>query len=117
MCRAFLLCGVASTGGCAPWTTSSVELAQTVPIQQPDAVRVTLETGDRMVLTEPAILGDTLIGNQDGTKIRVLVEDVRRVELRRLSLWKSVGVVLAIPATLVAVLSILILNGGGVPAG
>ena len=55
-----------------------------------------------MILKTPVMIGDTVAGLSDGEETKVYARDVTTVELRKMSLWRSVAVVLAIPATLVA---------------
>ena len=83
-------------GACTSWKTQPVSPDQVVA-RNPDQVRVTLASGSRIIVTQPTIVGDSLIcaaAGSDSTQKRarrqaVALSDVRSVEVQRVNAGKT----------------------------
>jgi uncharacterized small protein (DUF1192 family) len=67
-------------------TTYSVQgLAPRIVIEQdePARVRATLAGGQVVTVENPSIVGDSLIGERDGARVALALEEVERVEVPR----------------------------------
>ncbi len=67
---------------CTSWKTQEVSPQQVLTDEQPDKVRVSLTDGSQVVLEEPVVSGDTLIGFEQDVQKSILLADVSALELR-----------------------------------
>ena len=105
----FLLLNLTACTSWQPAATPSP--TQFVEVEQPDRVRVTVRDGTELVLDEPSVEGDELLGTVEEASVRVPFGDIFRLEVRRFSvgrtvMWVAVGVG-AYVAAFVAVMTLL----------
>jgi len=91
----FLLLNLTACTSWQPAATPSP--TQFVEVEQPDRVRVTVRDGTELVLEEPSVEGDELLGTVEEASVRVPFGDIFRLEVRRFSvgqtvMWVAVGV-------------------------
>lgn len=98
-------------GACMSWKTQPVSPDQVVA-KQPDQVRVTLESGSRIVIARPAIIGDSLIGTPPGAdtkriaqRLAVPLSDIRSVEVQRVNAGKTALLIAGVGVTALAVIA------------
>ena len=93
-----LLFGVLYLTACTSWQPAATPSpTQFVEVEQPDRVRVTVRDGTELVLDEPSVEGDELLGTVEEASVRVPFGDIFRLEVRRFSvgrtvMWVAVGV-------------------------
>ena len=95
------------TGACTSWHVETLPPAQLVAEKEPDQVRVRLVDRQRFVLRMPAVLGDSLVGRQDGGTRSVALAEINEIAVRRTSALKSVGFTLGLVAAALATLIVL----------
>lgn len=92
------------TTACMEWRLSPLSPHQLIEEESPEEIRVTLLSGERMVLTDPRIQADSVVGTLtetvDGvTHIRpapVHVGDVQQIEVHHFNGRRTFGTVLAV---------------------
>jgi hypothetical protein len=80
------------TTGCYVWQPTAIGLETLIPAEQPESVRVTLESGLIVVMPDPIIRNDSLVSTTDGADA-ILRQDVRSAEVREFSLKKTLAMV------------------------
>lgn len=73
---------------CAVWAPHHLPATRLAAAPAVRTVRVTQVDGTRRVLRRPALVGDSLVGRGGAVALR----DVRRVEVRRVSAWRTAAV-------------------------
>jgi hypothetical protein len=77
---------------CTSWEVGTPTPAQFVEAEHPKAVRVTRSDGTRMEFRTPKVQGDSLVGTagEDTTRqVSLPLSDVRSVDVKRVSAWKT----------------------------
>jgi hypothetical protein len=102
---------------CQGWHTVRVAPESLLATREPAKVRVTTTDGSQIVVEQPVLRGDTLIGTSDGHnqqhEVRVPLTDVRAVATRGVSAGRTVGLVLiAVPVAFGVFLVIFFANCG-----
>ncbi len=97
-CRATTLVLMALCGAaCHSWHTERVTPEAVLATHQPAKLRVTCTDGSRIVLKQPLLRGDTLVGigqrPREQRDMRIALSNVQQVATRRLSLGRTVGLV------------------------
>jgi hypothetical protein len=95
------------TGACTSWHVETLPPAQLVAEQEPDQVRVRLVDRQRFVLRMPAVLGDSLVGTQDGGTRSVALAEVNEIAVRRGNTLKSIGLVVGVVAGALLIIAIV----------
>ena len=128
-----LLLLVPHLGGCTSWQPATVSPRQAIEGERPSSIQVTNTDGTQMVLSYPTVENDSIVGRAQcpapsamaraggeqtrcaptGSTVRVPLNQVRSVQLRRVSILRTVGGIL-IPIIPLTVL-IVVLGGGAVP--
>jgi hypothetical protein len=88
---------------CSSWQVQPAAPAQLVSESSPSQVRVQLHDGRRLVLRQPTVRADSLIGRGDSTS--VAVADIDSIALRRFDTPRTIGLtvlIFAVPAALCA---------------
>ena len=91
--------------GCQGWHTEPAAPAQVLAVRQPSTLRITRSDGSEVVLEQPALRGDTLVGmvryNSSHSETQIPLADVRTVAIRHFSAWRTValGACVAGPVT------------------
>ena len=97
---------------CQSWRPTYVSPQQFIPVEQPSSVRITARGGARATLGYPTMRNDSIFGVTDaGQRVGVASEDLLLLEVRRVSLQRSIGLGLWIAG------SVLYLASGGGGAG
>jgi len=95
---------VPMTIGCTHWKTQSVFPAEYVTARQPPVVRVSRIDGRRVVLHQPAVVGDTMYGarrnrkDDQSPRPAVPLSEIDAIAVRRIDPWATVGVSLGVAA-------------------
>ena len=96
-----LLLLVMQTGACVSWQAVSAPPDAYIRDQTPDRVRVTRNDGSQLMLEAPEVRAGAIVATQSPGA--VLLGDVRAVEVERISILRSVGIML--PAALLVVVA------------
>ena len=89
---------------CHSWRPTTVSPQQLIPEERPSRVRVTLTDGETVTVKDPTMRNDSIVGVTDAVgalmtrPVGVASQDVRLLEVRRLSVTKSVLTSAAIAA-------------------
>ncbi len=78
---------------CHSWRPTAASPQRLIPTEQPSSVRVTLTGGEVVTLQSPTMRSDSIIGVLGGAVVAVASSDVGWVEVRRFSIWKTIGFV------------------------
>ena len=105
-------------GACMSWKTQPVSPEQVVA-QKPDQVRVTLASGSRILVVQPTIAGDSLIGvppvGSDSAlsaqRLAVALSDVRSVEVQRVNAGKTALLIGGVGVTALVVIAAATYDG------
>ncbi len=92
--------------GCSSWYVQEVSPQQLITEDQPEKIRVTLTDGSQMVLEQPRVSGDTLMGCQlfevQGQQrcpiVSIALSDVTDVAIEKINPVKVSVVVLVVSA-------------------
>lgn len=83
---------VLTVTACSTWSSVGVVgPAAFVESERPVRVRVSRTGERRVVLRDPVVRGDSLVGLADGETVRIAVADVGRLEVRRLSFFRTLA--------------------------
>lgn len=82
---------------------------QVVAEKQPSRIRVTRLDSTHVVLSNPSVTGDTLVGERNGTRRAIPLSDVSSVALPGGSLGGSMGIF----ALLILAVPVVVLVAGG----
>jgi hypothetical protein len=63
--------------------------------QRPTIIRVTLPDGSQVRMSRPVIIGDSMVASTEANSTRTAVADVRRLEVQRFSVHRTVGLLVA----------------------
>ena len=91
---------VAFMSACHKWST--VEPGQPFAEEGTEELRITQTDGQRVVLKESAVVGDTLVGLVNGDSVSVVLSEADKVEVRKTDVGGTVGLVVGIGAAIVA---------------
>ena len=90
--------------GCSSWYVQEVSPQQLVTEEQPGKIRVTLTDGSQVVLEQPRVSGDTLMGNAPkvapsgkvvvSQQVNIPLSDVADVAIQRTDAGKTTGLIL-----------------------
>ncbi len=94
---------------CHSWRPTAVSPQTLIPVERPSSVRATLRSGARVTLENPTVRNDSIFGVTDAGVVGVASEDVGLLEVRRLSILRSIGLGYLILG--VALFSCAITNG------
>ena len=86
--------------GCTSWQTEQVAPASYIGSQHPAKVRLPPPDSSQLTLQSPGVMGDTIVGAVGGDSALhgVAASDVRSLEVRRVSVGKSIALGLGIAA-------------------
>ena len=86
---------------CHSWQPTTVNPPEWTPDEHPSSARVTLTNGDTVTILRPSTRNDSIVGlggadeTTDTTAVGVALQDVGLVEVRRFSVLKTAGLVVA----------------------
>jgi hypothetical protein len=95
---------LATLGACSDWQVQPVAPAELVNGSSPSRVKVHLHDGRRLVLRQPAVRADSVVGAADGPG--VAVAEIDSIAVRRFSVPRTVGLtalIVGVPALLCSV--------------
>ena len=93
----FLLAAMA-LNGCSRWQVQQVTPQQLISDRSPRSVRIRQHSGPLVVLREPFLRGDTILGRSGRSERAVSLIDVHEVSIRRTDPVKTTGLVVLIVA-------------------
>ena len=89
---------------CQSWHNERLAPDAVLATRQPAQLRVTRADGSRIVIEQPALVGDTLVGSGRGhhrrEEERVALADVREVATRRFDAGETIGLAAVVGAGL-----------------
>ncbi|CAN5279441.1 hypothetical protein BH20GEM2_BH20GEM2_20380 [soil metagenome] len=93
---------------CTSWSTTNAAPGEVIQ-ENPQSVRVTRTDRSVLVIQQPTVRNDSIVGFADEgtTPVAVATADVERVETRKVSAKRTAGLGLGIGAGVIAVLGIL----------
>jgi hypothetical protein len=120
-CAAILLLVGLANAGCVAWHTEDLSPASLIATAHPQQVRVTHRDGSQTFLDHPVLRGDTLTGTVMGESIprqaAIPLTDVRQLATPRPSAGRtiefSLGLIAGTAATMVVLLVMTCVTGGG----
>ena len=95
------------TCGCMTWRTQSEPL-RTVLESTPSSVRINTPQGNEIVLTNPQLMNDSVIGFQGSMRMAIATQGITTVQTRSLSVVRTL---LATGGGIVALYAILVVYG------
>lgn len=96
---------------CTSWRVQRLSPQQVLTAEQPTAIQVMRSDSTRVVLTQPEVSGDSLVGLTKGRRLSIPLTDVASVAVREGDTWKSVGLWLGLMALGVAVFGVFLAIG------
>lgn len=106
---------VSATAGCYAWRPQSLVAPYVIAHEQPSVIRVTRTDSLHVVIANPRLVGDSVVGTHHGRPIAQPLSDVAYVSLRRSS--NSIGLVILGGVVTVALLAALAASLGGIGSG
>ena len=107
---------------CHSWQPTTVNPREWARDEHPSSVRVTLTNGDTVTILRPSTRNDSIVGlgdadgTTDTTAVGVALQDVGLVEVRRFSILKTAGLVVASYGSIIVgggILVAILCNGQG----
>ena len=98
---------------CTTWRVQQLAPARLMTERHPNSVRITRADQTRLVIAQPTIVGDTLIGAADVTRLgagkplHVAVDDIRLIETRQVDAGRTIALFLGVPAVAIATFMLL----------
>ena len=92
-----------SATGCARWRIDNVAPQELLARHRPESMRLTLKDSSQVVIGNPRLRGDTLVGSRGVTQVRIPLDSVARTETPHAGSvpWiVGIGVVLALGAVI-----------------
>jgi len=98
-----LVAGLALTS-CATWQPTTVPAPQVIEEEHPSSVRLTLSSGERVILDQPEARADSIVGTEvTETQPRsVPLSQVRQVDVRRTNV--AAAIFTTVPLALAAII-------------
>ena len=78
---------------CSSWKVSTATPAQLLANEHPAKIRITLADSSAVVLTQPELLGDTLVGQSEGQRVRIATSDAVHLAVRKKDAAATVGLI------------------------
>lgn len=95
-------------GGCATWRIETAPPAELVTGPKPvGSLRVTRQNGERIMVTSPRVMSDTLVGFNNGNTVGVPLGDVRELATRHTSTGKTLGLIFGTAAVILLTIGII----------
>ena len=80
------------------WVPTTTPLPTLVTEKHPSKIRVGLEDGTHTEITWPVMVGDSAVESDSTSTPPVAVRDITAVQVREMSVVKTIGLAIAIPA-------------------
>jgi hypothetical protein len=81
---------------CMSWQAQEAGPQQVLAEKQPNQVLVKLADGSKLVLDEPAVSGDTLVGFAEGERASIPLDDVSALEIKETDVALTIGGVVGV---------------------
>ena len=91
------------SAGCHTWRSETVSPIQLVSQDKPSLIRITTRGGTRVVVSRPVVKNDSVVGVTRGGPVRIGGDEIGRLEVRRVSVGRTVGLFLSISGALAVV--------------
>lgn len=92
---------------CATWEATTVPAPRVIEEEHPSSVRLTLWSGEQVVLDEPEVRADSIVGDDGSTQARsVPFSTVQRVAVRRTNV--AAAIITTVPLVLAAVVLVAV---------
>lgn len=91
---------------CGSWRVQGLSPQQVLTAEQPEAIQVMRSDSTRVVLTEPEVSGDSVVGLTEGGRLSIPLTDIASVALRKGDAGGTVGLMLGLAALAVVALAI-----------
>ncbi len=95
---------VMQVAGCVNWRVQAATPRELLDTTPPVLVRVTLADAREIVVSQPRISGDTLIGDSPRGAVRLPLADIRLLATRRTNVLGTAGLVFLGLATVVTII-------------
>jgi hypothetical protein len=93
---------------CTSWQVQRLSPQQVLTTEQPTAMEVMRSDSTRVVLTQPEVSGDSLVGLTKDGRLSIPLTDIASVALRKWAPVKTVGMMLGVAALAVVTLGVLV---------
>lgn len=103
----------AHLAACTSWQVENVKPAQLIATKAPSEVRVTRPDDSKVVLTRPAIVGDSLRGWSRGAQLGMPLGDVTVIATRHTDAGKTALLGLGVLGAVLVVAAVSACSGGG----
>jgi hypothetical protein len=98
---------------CTSWRVAGAAPEEVMERDHPDRLRVERKDSTEVILLQPRLSGDSLVGFQGHSELSIPLSDVSSVAERKLNVGRSVGLAVGIPAMTLGVLYLIACSGGG----
>jgi hypothetical protein len=78
-----LLATVLALTGCSTWRAQGLTPHAVIGREHPERLQVATLAGERIVLTSPRVVGDSLVGVVDGARCAIPLAEIEQVAVRR----------------------------------
>jgi hypothetical protein len=102
--RGTMLVLAACLSACTSWRVQHATPEQVIRQDQPSKLRVVRTDSVRLVLSQPHISGDSLVGTLNRAEVGIPLSEVSSVAQRKSDVAKSIGLGLAVSAVALGVL-------------
>lgn len=90
-------------GGCYSWRVQPFVPDQFVEVKQPSRIRVTTSNGEQLVLNQPRVRNDSIVGRGDAGMTGVPVSSVEQIETSSSNAGKAVLLGVGVASTVALV--------------
>ena len=98
---------------CTSWQVENAAPEQVIARDHPHRLRVDRKDSTQVILFQPRLSGDSLIGFQSPSELSIPLSDVSSVAEHKLNVGETVGLAVGIPAMTLGVLYLISCGGGG----
>ncbi len=84
---------VACPPACSSWKVSTVPPQQLLANEHPAKIRITLADSSKVVLSQPELVEDTLVGQSGDHQMRVVTADAVHLAVRKKDAVSTVGLI------------------------
>ena len=91
--------------GCTAWSPSALPRGGVAPhVAYDHPVQLTLSNQATLIPTQPQVVGDSIVGytGEPARRVGVALSDVRQLDEQRVSAGRTAGLVLGVPALMLA---------------
>jgi len=111
------LLAATTLSACMSWQVQSVSPEQVVMSEHPTAVRVQRKDGGQLVVANPQIAADTLLGTVDGKATRIAIADISNIAVKRDDGTKTAAIIIGVVIVPIVALVAALCGSGGCSGG